>query len=58
MSDIKLSRIDNRSFLQIGSEQIEITDYNIKSSADGTTELSVIIKCKTSIFESSANLGV
>lgn len=53
---ISISRIDSRSFLQIGKEMIEAADYNIKSSADGSTELSVIIKGESSIFESSANL--
>lgn len=53
---ISISRIDSRSFLQINNETIEIVDYNIKSSADGSTELSVIIKGESSIFESSANL--
>ncbi len=53
---ISISRIDSRSFLQINNETIEIVDYNIKSSADGSTELSVIIKGESSIFKSSANL--
>lgn len=57
MSNIKVLRIYNRSFLQIGTEQVEVADYNLKSSADGSTELSVIIKGCTSIFESSASLG-
>lgn len=30
--------------MQIGETQIEVADYNIKSSADGSTELSVTIK--------------
>jgi len=58
MSDIKLSKIDGRSFLQIGSEQMEISDYNIKSSTDGSTELSVVLKGQASIFELSTNLEV
>ena len=58
VSDIKISRIDNRSFLQIGAEQVEVVDYNLKSSADGSTELSVVIRGNSSIFESSTNLKV
>lgn len=54
--DIRIVRIDNRSFLQIGSESIEISDYNIKSSADGETELSVMIKGTSTEFELSTNL--
>ena len=56
MTNIKISRTDNRSFLQIGDEQVEIYDFNLKSSADGSTELSVVIKGSSSIFELSANL--
>lgn len=58
MSDLRLSRIDERSILQIGSEQIEVSDYSIKSSADGSTELSVVFKGQASIFELSTNLEV
>lgn len=45
MGEIKVSiqRIDSRILLQVGTEQIEISDYNLKSSADGTTELNVTI---------------
>lgn len=56
MTNIRISRTDNRSFLQIGDEQVEIYDFNLKSSADGSTELSVVIKGSSSIFELSANL--
>lgn len=55
---ISISRIDSRSFFWINNETIEIADYNIKSSADGSTELSVVIKGKSSIFETSAKLEV
>ena len=56
IKEIKLLRVDERSLLQIGNEQIEISDYNLKSSADGSTELSIVIKGQTTIFELSANL--
>lgn len=56
MSDIKISRIDNRKILQIGAERIEVDDYIIKRSADGYTELSIVIRAQASIFESSASL--
>lgn len=57
-TNISISRVDSRSFLQIGNEQVEVSDYTIKSSADGSTELSVIIKGSASMFETSANLEV
>lgn len=31
--EISISRTDSRSLLQIGTEQIEVSDYQIKSSA-------------------------
>ena len=55
-SNISIVRTDSRSLFQIGNEQVEIADYNIKSSADGSTELSIVIKGQTTIFELSANL--
>lgn len=54
--DVKIVRVDNRSLMQIGETQIEVADYNIKSSADGSTELSVTIKENASTFELSASL--
>ncbi|GAB6105691.1 hypothetical protein JCM17039_24450 [Blautia glucerasea] len=58
MGEIKVSiqRIDSRILLQVGTEQIEISDYNLKSSADGTTELNVTISGNTTLFELSASL--
>lgn len=56
--DISISRIDSRSFLKIGNEQIEVADYTIKSSADGFTELSVVIRGTASIFDLLASLEV
>lgn len=58
MKEIRILRTDSISFLEIGSEQIEIKDYIIKSSADGSTELEVKICGVSNIFESSANLEV
>lgn len=57
-SNISIIRTDSRSLLQIGNEQIEVADYNLKSSADGSTELAIVIKGNATIFESSANLEV
>ena len=42
--------------MQLGETQIEVADYNIKSSADGSTELSVTIKENAPTFELSASL--
>lgn len=53
---IGLRRIDNRALLDIGNESIEIADYQIKSSADGTTELAVIITGLCSEIAISVNL--
>lgn len=56
MAEITLLRVDSRSYLRIGSESVEVSDYQVKSSADGTTELSVVISGSSSVFELSANL--
>lgn len=53
---IRVSRVDERKFLQINDEMIEVKEYQIKSSADGSTEISVVIEGKTSEFDLSANL--
>lgn len=55
-AEITVHKIDSRSFLQIGAEQVEVSDYTIKSSASGTTELNVTISGNSSVFELSANL--
>lgn len=54
--DVVILRNESRSLLRVGSEDIEISDYNVKSSANGDTELSVTIKGKVAIFELTANL--
>ena len=54
--EISISKLDGRSFLKVGQEQIEISDYTIKSSADGSTELSVVIKGTASIVDFSASI--
>lgn len=56
MSNVKVGKIDSRKYFQIGNELIEVADYNIKSSADGSTELSVIIKGNASMSDMSVNL--
>ena len=53
---ISIYKVDSRCLLRIGNEYVEVSDYNIKSSADGTTELSVIIKIKSNEVELSASL--
>lgn len=56
MSEVKVGKVDERKFLQIGTETIEVSDYSIKSSADGSTELSVTIKGNANVVELSASL--
>lgn len=53
---VKVTKIDDRKFLCINHEVLEIADYNLKSSADGSTELSLIIKGNVSEFDSLAIL--
>lgn len=54
--EIVLHKEESRNFLQVGKEMIEVSDYSLKSSADGSTELSVTIKGNVNVFETSANL--
>ncbi len=56
MAEVTIHKIDSRSFLQIGTEQVEISDYTVKSSANGITELNVTINGNSNVFELSANL--
>lgn len=56
--DISIKRIESRTFFVMGNQSIEIEDYKIVSSGNGDTELTVIFKGKSSIFEMSANLEV
>lgn len=53
---ISICKVDSRCLLKIGDENVEISDYNIKSSADGSTELSVVIKWISNEVELSASL--
>lgn len=54
--EITIHKIDSRSFLQVGAEQVEISDYTVKSSANGITELNITIAGDSNVFEMSANL--
>lgn len=54
--EIKLERVNDKQILQIDNVAVPITDYQIKSSADGTTELIICMKGKSSIFDLSTNL--
>lgn len=56
MNNISINSVDSRSYLQIGKEMVEISDYKVKSSADGSTELTVTITGLCSEFALSANL--
>ena len=53
---LKVSKVDERKFFQINNEIVEIKDYKIKSSADGSTELLIVIEGNVNVFETSANL--
>jgi hypothetical protein len=53
---LKVSKVDERKFFQINNEIVEIKDYKIKSYADGSTELLIVIEGNVNVFETSANL--
>lgn len=55
---ISIQRIDNRKFLKIEEESVEISDYKVVSSADGTTELTVSIKGVFTVFDLSTSLEI
>ena len=48
--------IDHRKFLAMGETSVEIEDYKIVSSGKGDTELTIILKGKSTIFDLSASL--
>ena len=56
MVDIRVTKIDDRKFLRINNEMVEVVDYTIKSSAGGSTELTVSIKGDVTVFDLSAIL--
>lgn len=53
---LKVSKVDERIFFQLNNEIVEIKDYKITSSADGTTELLIVIEGNANVFDLSANL--
>lgn len=53
---LKVSKVDEHKFFQINNEIVEIKDYKIKSSADGSAELLIVIEGNANVFETSANL--
>lgn len=56
MPDLTIMREGCRSFLKIGNESVELSNYQVKSSADGNTELLVKIKGTSTLYEMSASL--
>lgn len=54
--DVHIKRVNGVFILVINQISINISDYLIKSSADGTTELVVTIRGVSSTFELSSNL--
>ena len=56
MCDLQIMKMDDETILLVGNEKIPVDDYSIKSSADGTTELTLSIKGVATIFEMSASL--
>lgn len=53
---LKVSKVDERIFFQLNNEIVEIKDYKIKSSADGSTELLIVIEGNANVLDLSANL--
>ena len=53
--EVSIQKMDERSFLKIGSESIEIKDYKITSSMRGSTELVVMIPINDSVMEFSTS---
>lgn len=56
MCDLQIMKMDDETILLVGNEKIPVDDYSIKSSADGTTELTLSIKGLATILELSASL--
>lgn len=56
INQITIERINDRSILKIEKGVLEISDYKIVSFADGTTELTILLKGISNLFEASTNL--
>ena len=54
--EIVIPQRREQEFLQVGKEMIEVSDYSLKSSADSFHKLSVTIKGKVNVLETSTNL--
>lgn len=50
LCEISVTRIDSRKFLKVGESEIEIKDFEINSSGDGDTKLTVVIDKGASVF--------
>lgn len=55
-TDISIKKIESRTFLVVGNQSIEVKDYKLVSSGNGETELTIILKGKSTIFDLSASL--
>lgn len=53
--EVSIYKVDESSFLKIGSESIEVKDYKISSSMQGGTELEVVIPVNDSVMEFSTS---
>ena len=51
LCEISVTRIDSRKFLKVGESEIEIKDFEINSSGDGDTKLTVVIDKGASVFD-------
>lgn len=56
MTDIKIVRLSDKSFLQIGKEMAEIAAYDIRSREDGKTDILVAISGDSATFEMAASM--
>lgn len=54
--EISIKMIDHRIFLTIGGVSVEIEDYKIVSSGKGDTELTIMLKGKSTTFDLSTSL--
>lgn len=55
--EVSIIQSGSRSLLGIGSETVEVSEYNIQSSADGETELCVTIRGVPKELELKASLA-
>lgn len=53
LHSISIQRFDSRSFLKVDESLVEIKGYNVNSSSNGDTEITVVVSKGAALFETT-----